>query len=256
MSTAYHPQTDGASERSNKTVIQAIRFHVERNQKGWTRALPRVRFHIMNTINKSTGFSPFQLRLGRSPRIIPPLLPASSPDPLNNSPPAISAHTLIERLQHDVWEAQGNMIKAKVSQAQQANKHRSNEFPFKIGQRVRLSTLHQRRDYKSKDEKRVVKFMPRFDGPYEILKVDPKHSVTLHLPRSPDIFPVFHTSEITGMPFIENDETLFPSRALHSPEPINVNDNLEHYIDKILDERKSRGRGQNSIPCPVGWTRT
>src|ERR1700678_1193859 len=39
MSTAYHPQTDGASERSNKTVIQAIRFHVERTQRGWARAL-------------------------------------------------------------------------------------------------------------------------------------------------------------------------------------------------------------------------
>jgi lipocalin len=43
----------------------------------------------------------------------------------------------------------------------------------------------RRRDYKSKDEKRVVKFKPRFDGPYEIIKVDPKHStVTLNLPRS------------------------------------------------------------------------
>jgi Chromo (CHRromatin Organisation MOdifier) domain len=84
--------------------------------------------------------------------------------------------------------------------------------------------------------------MPRFDGPYEILKIDPNHStVTLNLPRSPDVFPVFHTSEI--MPFIENDETLFPSRTLHAPEPINVNDQLEHYVDKILDERKVRGRG-------------
>ena len=135
------------------------------------------------------------------------------------------------------------MVKAKVSQAEQANKGRLMSFPFRVGQRVRLSTLHRRRDYKSKDEKRVVKFMPRFDGPYEILKVDPLHStVTLHLPRSPDVSSVFHTSEV--MPFIENDETLFPSRSLHSPEPINVNDNLEHYIDKILDERKTRGRGQ------------
>jgi hypothetical protein len=42
---------------------------------------------------------------------------------------------------------------------------------------VRLSTLHRRREYKSKDEKRVVKFMPRFDGPYEILKIDPNKGV-------------------------------------------------------------------------------
>jgi hypothetical protein len=37
MSTAYHPQTDGASERTNKTLNQCVRYHVERNQKGWVR---------------------------------------------------------------------------------------------------------------------------------------------------------------------------------------------------------------------------
>src|SRR5271155_2855172 len=120
--------------------------------------------------------------------------------PTEITAPDIAARTVIERLQHDVWEAQDNMLKAKVSQAQQANKHRQLEFPFEVGQRVRLSTLHRRREYKSKDEKRVIKFMPRFDGPYEILKTNPIHStVTLHLPRSPNVFPVFHTSEI--MPF-------------------------------------------------------
>lgn len=35
MSSAYHPQTDGISEVTNKTMIQSLRFHVERNQKGW-----------------------------------------------------------------------------------------------------------------------------------------------------------------------------------------------------------------------------
>jgi len=39
MSSAYHPQTDSSSERSNKMVIQSLRYHVERNQKGWARAL-------------------------------------------------------------------------------------------------------------------------------------------------------------------------------------------------------------------------
>ena len=67
-SSSYHPQSNGASERTNKTVNQCLRFHVERNQKGWVRAIPRIRFHIMATINKSTGYSPFHLRFGRSPR--------------------------------------------------------------------------------------------------------------------------------------------------------------------------------------------
>jgi len=38
--TAYHPKTDGASDRSNKTVIQALHYHVDNNQSSWVRALP------------------------------------------------------------------------------------------------------------------------------------------------------------------------------------------------------------------------
>jgi hypothetical protein len=51
LSTAYHPQTDGASKRTNKTVNQCICFHVERNQKDWAKSLPLIRFNIMNTVN-------------------------------------------------------------------------------------------------------------------------------------------------------------------------------------------------------------
>jgi hypothetical protein len=84
MSMAYHPQTDGASERSNKTVVQVLRFHVEQNQTGWVKALPKVHFNIMNTVNASTRFFPFMLKSAHSPRLIPPLLnPENVEDPTN-----------------------------------------------------------------------------------------------------------------------------------------------------------------------------
>jgi hypothetical protein len=67
MSTSYHPETDRSSERSNKTINQMLHYHVKRNQKGWVRALPQIRFQIMNMVNASTGYSGFQLHLGRSP---------------------------------------------------------------------------------------------------------------------------------------------------------------------------------------------
>ena len=67
MSTAAHPESDGSSERTNKTLAQAVRYHVDLNQKGWLRQLPRICFAIMNTVNASTGYSPFQLKTGRSP---------------------------------------------------------------------------------------------------------------------------------------------------------------------------------------------
>ena len=35
MLSAYHPQTDGTSEQTNKTINQALWYHVAQNQKGW-----------------------------------------------------------------------------------------------------------------------------------------------------------------------------------------------------------------------------
>src|SRR5882762_8116442 len=75
LSSAYHPETDGSSERSNKTINQCIHYHIRHNQKGWVCALPRIRFDIMNSMNASTRFSNFQMRLSRSPRLIPPIVP-------------------------------------------------------------------------------------------------------------------------------------------------------------------------------------
>ena len=80
LSSAYHPETDGSSERSNKTINQCICYHVRRNQKGWVCALPQICFDIMNSVNASTGFSNFQIHLGRSPCLIPPIVPTTITD--------------------------------------------------------------------------------------------------------------------------------------------------------------------------------
>ena len=76
MSTAYHPETNGSSEQTNKTIIQCICFAVECDQLDWVKTLPKIRFDIMNTVNCSTGFTPFQLWFSRSPHILPPLIPS------------------------------------------------------------------------------------------------------------------------------------------------------------------------------------
>lgn len=75
MTTSFHPEGDSISERSNKTVNQSICYHIRRNQKGWVRALPKIHFDIMNSVNVLTGFSGFQLQMGRSPCVMPPIVP-------------------------------------------------------------------------------------------------------------------------------------------------------------------------------------
>ena len=79
MSSAYHLETNGSSRCTNKTVNKEIQFHVDWNQKGWVHALPHIHFHMMNTIISSTGYLGFQLCLGCSPCVIPPIMLTSSP---------------------------------------------------------------------------------------------------------------------------------------------------------------------------------
>jgi len=76
--------------------------------------------------------------MGHSPQIIPPLVPAKSSATVAD----VDAWHVIRRLESDVMEAQDNLLKAKISQSIQSNKHRSLKFPFTVGSCVRLSTLH------------------------------------------------------------------------------------------------------------------
>ena len=252
LSSSYHPETDGSSERSNKTINQCIRYHVHCNQKGWVRALPRIRFDMMNSVNASTGFTNFQIRMGRSPRLIPPLVPDSL-TPITTQPDETQrARKLIVDLQTDVNEAKDNLLQAKIFQTFYANQHRSPDPPFKIGDEVMLSTLHRRQEFKKKGEKRAAKFFPCFDGPYQIIDAHTASSnYTLELPNSPNAYPTYHPSELK--PFLPNDASLFPSRELSRPDPILTPDGLEEYlVDEIINSRK-RGKGHQYLVCWSGY---
>lgn len=201
MSTAYHPETDGSSERTNKTLNQCLRFHVDSKQKGWLKALPRIRFAMMNTINSSTGFSGFQLRLGYSPKLIPPIVKESTDSdetPLQ----------LIERINRDVKTAADNLLESKVLQADQANKHRDKDFEVNTGDKVWLSTENRRKEYSRNGDKIVLKLMPKFDGPFTIIATDLDHStVTLDIPGPLNKCRVFHTSLIKRFAQTEPEPT-------------------------------------------------
>ena len=245
MSFAYHPETDGASERTNRTVIQALRFHVQCNQRGWVKALPLVCFNYMNTVNSSTGFTPFQLRFGRSPRVLPPVITSETATRDESA-----ARQALAKLDCDIMEAQDNLHLAKVNQAHQANTSRSPEHRYAVGDRVWLSTFHRRHEYMQRGSHRVAKFMVQYDGPYTVTKANPlASSYTLDLPPSMCIFPTFHSSLLR--PYLRNDDTLFPGRSNPEPGPIVTADGSEEYfVDRILDRRRV-GRGWQYL---VRWS--
>lgn len=217
---------------------------MEHNQLGWQRALRRIHFNIMNTINASTGFSPFQLHMGRSLWVMPPLVKA-----MDSKVEDIWATEVIERLQLDVKETQDNMLRAKISQALSANLHCSNDFPFEKGHHVVLYTLHQWHKYKAKGEQWVAKFMPCYNGPYLVTNTAPDVlTVTVDMPNNPNTFPTFHTSQV--LLFVENDDELFPLWKQDQLEPVVIKGENEYYVDRILDEWK-HGRGTQYL---VRWS--
>jgi hypothetical protein len=195
----------------------------------------------MNTVNASMGFSGFQLHLGRSPQVIPPIVPDRLPLVISASVEGQAALAVIEKLKLDSDEAKDNLLVAKVFQSHYTNRARGPEVIFKLGERVMLSMLNHRREYKAKGERHVAKFFPHFDGPYTITDVHPETSnYTLEMPNS-NVFPTFHASELKR--FILNDTALFPQCELMSPGPIVTADGLEEYfIEEIVDACR-RGHG-------------
>jgi hypothetical protein len=68
MSSAYHPQTDGATERANRTVTQMLRQCINNKQTDWVSKLPAIEFAINSARSESTGYAPFFLNSGQMPR--------------------------------------------------------------------------------------------------------------------------------------------------------------------------------------------
>ena len=65
MSTAFHPQTDGQTERTNRTIEDILRCYSDEHQTNWDLLLTPVEFTINNSVQASTNESPFYLNYGR-----------------------------------------------------------------------------------------------------------------------------------------------------------------------------------------------
>ncbi|ANB11457.1 gag-pol fusion protein [Sugiyamaella lignohabitans] len=61
LTTPYHPQTDGQTERINQEISQWLRFYINSHHNNWSKLLSRIAFDYNNKVNKTTGFTPSQV---------------------------------------------------------------------------------------------------------------------------------------------------------------------------------------------------
>ena len=70
LSTTFHPQTNGQTERQNSLIEAYLRAFVNLKQNDWARLLPMEEFTYNNTRNANTGHMPFELNCGYHPRVL------------------------------------------------------------------------------------------------------------------------------------------------------------------------------------------
>ena len=69
LSTAYHPQTDSQTERTNQKLEQYLRMYINYRLNNWAEQLATAEFAFNNKVHTVTKISPFQVNYGREPRI-------------------------------------------------------------------------------------------------------------------------------------------------------------------------------------------
>ena len=200
MSSAYHPQTDGATERANRTITQMIRQCIHPNQRDWVSKLPAIEFAINSARSASTGYAPFFLNFGRMPRSM--IWNSASSEEF----PAIRDFAIQKKLA--LMDAHDSLIAARVKQTRDTNKRRR-DVPFTAGDLVYLSSEN------IKFPKGLArKLIPKFLGPYKILQAlgngsSFKIELPPHLKRR-GVHDVFHSSLMRI--HSPNDDRLFPGR--------------------------------------------
>jgi hypothetical protein len=228
MSTAYHPQTDGQTERANRTIEDMLRAYVNSKQDDWDQHLPAIEFAYNNSKQASTGFSPFYLNYGQHPNY--PLAAMSSKsngsaEQINNA----TAEEMLEQLFNDLRTAETNIIKAQQQQTNATNQHRKH-IQFNLGDRVLLSTSDLRW------KRGTPKLSARFIGPFTIKKVLSTLNYELELPPSLPIHPVFHVSKLRR--WNESSERFANRVQLPArPHPEVIDGEEEYEVESIVDKR-------------------
>jgi RNase H-like domain found in reverse transcriptase/Reverse transcriptase (RNA-dependent DNA polymerase)/Integrase zinc binding domain/Chromo (CHRromatin Organisation MOdifier) domain/Retroviral aspartyl protease len=236
LSTAYHPQTDGQTERTNRTLEQMLRSYVNYRQDNWDTLLGPAEFAYNNAKQTATQMSPFLMVYGQHPRV-----PSSFLVP---TPPVSNVRSTTEFLSEThtlIKIAKDNLQAAQEYQIKYANKSRTSKT-FKVGERVFVSSDHlvppSERNRQSK------KLGPKFSGPYTITQVISPVNYKLDLPSAIRIHPVFHVSTLKSC---QEDLSEYPGRVASTPPPIvHGDDDPEYEVDCVLDKR-TRGSGRKEI---------
>ena len=232
LTSGYHPEANGQTERLNQQLETGLRCLVSQNPSTWSKHLVWVEYAHNRLSTSATGMSPFKCAFGYQP-------PVFADNELEVSVP--SAHAMVRRC-HRIWAAaiqvlirQGDRVKKT------ADRKRRPAPTYQPGQRVWLSARDLHLKVPSK------KLAPRFVGPFPITKLIGPAAVRLRLPRSLRVHPTFHVSRVKPA----KEGPVVPA-ATPPPPPEVFEGGPVYKVKRLLAVRK-RGRGKQYLVDWVGY---
>ncbi|GJU72786.1 putative reverse transcriptase domain-containing protein [Tanacetum coccineum] len=236
MSTAYHPQTDGQSERTIQTLEDMLRACVMDFRKGWDRHLPLVEFSYNNSYHTSIKAAPFEALYGRKCRS--PICWAEVGDAQLTGPEIV--HETTEKI---------IQIKKRIQAAQDRQKsyadRRCKPLEFEVGDNVM---------FKVSPWKGVIRFgkwgklNPCYIGPFRIIaKVGTLAYRLEFLEQLSRVHSTFHVSNL---------KKCFVDEPLAIPlDEIQIDDKLHSIKEPVeIMDREVKRLKQSRIPIvKVRW---
>jgi hypothetical protein len=233
MSSAYHPQTDGQTERVNRILEAYLRCYVSPMQDDWDQYLPMAEFAINDSFQVSIGMTPFYMTYG-----CPPPLPTRLVTPSKDNP---EGQHFVDRVHAAVSKAKQLLSTVQQKQTDQANEHRR-DLQFAEGDNVLLSTANIFLRTPG-----TQKLLFRFIGPFKVLsKVGPVAYQLQLPPQMHRVHPVFHVSLLK--PYVADGPVQPPAPLMYEGgEPI-------FEVEEVLEHREvKRRKGQTAKQYYIKW---
>ena len=242
LTSSYHPQSNGGSERFNRTLIEALRCFVNARQNNWDEFLVHFEFAYNISVNPATGFSPFILQFAQEPRAPWDLVLAGGEDRLLRDGGEAGSNFAFDVMQ--------NLRQARDTLHLAAQKYRERNAPllaphaYKVGDMVLLSTEHVELKLPCK------KLSPKFIGPFKVLellgpnavRIDPKG-------RFKALTPIINVEYLR--PYRLRTENVGPPPQHLSVKPLEVEPEGEWY--QVADILATRGNPGPRQECLVRW---
>jgi transposase InsO family protein len=185
MSSSYHPQTDGQTERVNQCLETFLRSFVHACPSKWSSWLSVAEYWYNTSFHSSLGRSPFEVLYGRSPRNL-------GLD-ISDASTQLDLQTWLQQRELMVKMIRQNLLRAQQRMKAQADKGRT-EREFKEGDMVYLKLQPYVQSSVARRANHKLSF--KFFGPYMVLQRVGKVAYKLQLPSTSTVHPVVHVSQL------------------------------------------------------------